>query len=377
MVNVALTAISLRYPGADAPAVSGFDLDIADGEFLVLVGPSGCGKSTTLRMLAGLEHPTEGRISFGGADVTHIGAKDRDVAMVFQSYALYPHMSVAGNLEFSLKNSGMPKAQRRQQIETAAAMLELDGLLDRKPRELSGGQRQRVAMGRALVRQPQVFLMDEPLSNLDAKLRVQTRAQIAALQRKLAVTTVYVTHDQTEAMTMGDRVVVMNAGRIEQVGTPRELYDHPASLFVAGFIGSPTMNLLPARRGESAVSVGGAAVPIDRGLPATGAEVVLGIRSEDLRPAAAGEGAFELEVDLVEELGSDIYVYGVLTGTAGTGSSPSEEATSSGTVGSLGDRPFVVRLPKGAVPRIGERMWVDADPARARLFDPESQLAIV
>ncbi|MCM1013209.1 sn-glycerol-3-phosphate ABC transporter ATP-binding protein UgpC [Brevibacterium sp. XM4083] len=376
MVDVALTDVSLSYPGADVPAVSGFDLDIADGEFLVLVGPSGCGKSTTLRMLAGLELPTAGRIAFGGTDVTHVGAKDRDVAMVFQSYALYPHMSVAGNLEFSLKNAGVPKEQRRAQIDTAAAMLELDGLLDRKPRELSGGQRQRVAMGRALVRQPQVFLMDEPLSNLDAKLRVQTRAQIAALQRRLAVTTVYVTHDQTEAMTMGDRVVVMNDGRIEQVGTPRELYDHPASLFVASFIGSPTMNLLPAHRGESTVSVGGAAVPVVRDLPASGAEVVLGIRSEDLRPAAAGEGAFELEVDLVEELGSDTYVYGALTGGAGTGSSPGAETTSTGTAGSLGDRPFVVRLPKGAEPQRGERMWVTADPERARLFDPETKLAI-
>lgn len=362
MVNVTLTDVSLSYPGADRSAVSGFDLDIDHGEFLVLVGPSGCGKSTTLRMLAGLEHPTAGRIDFGAQDVTHVSAKDRDVAMVFQSYALYPHMSVAGNLEFSLKNSGVPKSERRSKVATAAAMLELDELLERKPRELSGGQRQRVAMGRALVREPQVFLMDEPLSNLDAKLRVQTRSQIAGLQRKLGVTTVYVTHDQTEAMTMGDRVVVMNDGRIEQVGTPRDLYDHPSSMFVASFIGSPTMNLLPARRGESAVRVGGADVRIARETPDSGTEVVLGIRSEDLRPSGETDDAFGLEVDLVEELGSDTYVYGNLMDRE--------------TTGNLGDRPFVVRLPKGSSPRRGERMWFTADPDRARLFDPETRLAI-
>lgn len=370
MVNVTLTDVGLSYPGSTRPAVSGIDLEIADGEFIVLVGPSGCGKSTTLRMLAGLAHPSTGSIAFGERDVTQTSAKDRDVAMVFQSYALYPHMSVAGNLEFSLKNSRMPKGQRRTQVEAAAAMLELDGLLERKPRELSGGQRQRVAMGRALVRNPQVFLMDEPLSNLDAKLRVQTRAQIAGLQRKLGVTTVYVTHDQTEAMTMGDRVVVMNQGRIEQVGTPRELYDAPASMFVAGFIGSPTMNLLPARRTESALRIGAVSVPISRGTPETPAEVVLGVRSEDLRPSSESEGALGIAVDIIEELGSDTYVYGsLIDGGAGA-------AGSRGQTGRLGERSFAVRLPKGSSPRRGERLWFTADPERTRLFDPESELAI-
>ena len=379
MVNVTLTDVSLSYPQAETPAVAGFDLDIADGEFLVLVGPSGCGKSTTLRMLAGLEHPTSGRIVFGSQDVTEVGAKDRDVAMVFQSYALYPHMSVAGNLEFSLKNAGVPKAERATQVETAAAMLELDGLLGRKPRELSGGQRQRVAMGRALVRSPQVFLMDEPLSNLDAKLRVQTRAQIAALQRKLGVTTVYVTHDQTEAMTMGDRVVVMNGGRIEQVGTPRELYDHPRSLFVAGFIGSPTMNLLNARRAESGLVIGDARVPLARNAADTPAEVVLGVRSEDLRPSGESEAALALDIDLIEELGSDTYVYGSLARTERGGSAVmggTGTVGGAGTVGHLGERPFVVRLPKGSTPKRGDRMWLALDPERARIFDPETQLAI-
>lgn len=384
MVNVTLTDVGLSYPGSTRPAVSGVDLEIADGEFLVLVGPSGCGKSTTLRMLAGLEHPSTGTIAFGERDVTQTSAKDRDVAMVFQSYALYPHMSVAGNLEFSLKNSGVPKEERRAQVESAAAMLELDELLERKPRELSGGQRQRVAMGRALVRRPQVFLMDEPLSNLDAKLRVQTRAQIAGLQRQLGVTTVYVTHDQTEAMTMGDRVVVMNAGRIEQVGTPRELYDHPASMFVAGFIGSPTMNLLAARRDESSLSIGSTSLPIARDIPDTPAEVVLGIRSEDLRPSPEAESALALDVDLIEELGSDTYVYGRLAAgtesagadSAGTESAGAGRAGGHGWVDRLGERPFVVRLPKGSTPRRGERMWFTIDSERTRLFDPETELAI-
>lgn len=227
----------------DKPSVDDLNLDIKDGEFLVLVGPSGCGKSTTLRMLAGLEEVNKGRILIGGKDVTTMQPKDRDIAMVFQNYALYPHMTVADNMGFALKIAGTPKEEIRKRVEKAAEILDLTEYLDRKPKALSGGQRQRVAMGRAIVREPKVFLMDEPLSNLDAKLRVQTRTQIAALQRQLGVTTLYVTHDQTEALTMGDRIAVIKLGILQQVGAPTELYDRPANVFVAGFIGSPSMNI--------------------------------------------------------------------------------------------------------------------------------------
>ncbi|MGO2860494.1 MAG: ABC transporter ATP-binding protein [Brevibacterium sp.] len=364
MVNVSLREVSLSYPGTERSAVADVDLEVADSEFLVLVGPSGCGKSTTLRMLAGLEFPTSGSILFDGADVTDVSPTTRDVAMVFQSYALYPHMSVAENMEFSLKNTGVAKDRRRELVAEAAAMLELEDLLGRKPKALSGGQRQRVAMGRAIVRRPQVFLMDEPLSNLDAKLRVQTRAQISALQRKLGVTTVYVTHDQTEAMTMGDRVVVMNEGRIEQVGTPRELYNSPATLFVAAFIGSPTMNLIPAKRGADGTAVGaGVSVALPRDLPESGEDIVLGIRPEDLA-VSPGEGTseLELEISLVEELGSDTFVYGT---------TPEQDPLK------LSEKPVVARLSKGGVPRRGERMSVHIDPAQVRVFDARTERLLV
>src|SRR5919199_866310 len=238
MASVTYDRATRIYPGSERPAVDALDLEIADGEFLVLVGPSGCGKSTSLRMLAGLEDIDDGAIRIGDRDVTHLKSKDRDIAMVFQSYALYPHMTVADNMGFALKIAGVGKDEITQRVREAAKILDLE------PKALSGGQRQRVAMGRAIVRSPQVFLMDEPLSNLDAKLRVQTRTQIAQLQRRLAVTTVYVTHDQVEAMTMGDRVAVLNEGRLQQVDTPRALYDQPKNVFVAGFIGSPAMNLV-------------------------------------------------------------------------------------------------------------------------------------
>src|SRR5512135_664931 len=256
MATVTFDKASRVYPGATKPAVDALDLEISDGEFLVLVGPSGCGKSTSLRMLAGLEDVNGGRILIGDRDVTHVQPKDRDIAMVFQSYALYPHMTVADNMGFALKIAGVNKDEIRKRVAEAAKILDLEPYLERKPKALSGGQRQRVAMGRAIVRQPQVFLMDEPLSNLDAKLRVQTRTQIASLQRRLGVTTVYVTHDQVEAMTMGDRVAVLKDGLLMQVGTPRELYDRPDNLFVAGFMGSPAMNLLELPLAEGGATIG-------------------------------------------------------------------------------------------------------------------------
>src|SRR5919107_5456191 len=246
MATVTYDKATRVYPGGDKPAVDALDLQIEDGEFLVLVGPSGCGKSTTLRMLAGLEDVNDGRILIGDRDVTNEAPKDRDIAMVFQNYALYPHMSVADNMGFALKIAGTPKDEIRKRVEEAAKILDLEQYLDRKPKALSGGQRQRVAMGRAIVRQPQAFLMDEPLSNLDAKLRVQMRAEIARIQHELGVTTVYVTHDQTEAMTMGDRVAVIRKGMLQQVDMPERLYERPRNIFVAGFIGSPAMNLLEA-----------------------------------------------------------------------------------------------------------------------------------
>src|SRR5512142_1748419 len=246
MASVTYEHAERMYPGGDRPAVDDLNLEIEDGEFLVLVGPSGCGKSTSLRALAGLEEVTGGQILIGNRDVTHVPPKDRDIAMVFQNYALYPHMTVADNMGFALKIAGMKKDEIRRRVEEAAKVLDLEPYLERKPKALSGGQRQRVAMGRAIVRQPQAFLMDEPLSNLDAKLRVQMRAEISRLQRDLGVTTIYVTHDQVEAMTMGDRVAVMRKGELQQAATPQELYDHPVNLFVGGFIGSPAMNVVEA-----------------------------------------------------------------------------------------------------------------------------------
>jgi multiple sugar transport system ATP-binding protein len=295
------------------PAVDSLDLEIRDGEFMVLVGPSGCGKSTSLRMLAGLEEVTAGSIMIGDRDVTNMAPKDRDIAMVFQNYALYPHMSVSDNMGFALKMAGVPKADRESRIREAAELLGLTEFLGRKPKALSGGQRQRVAMGRAIVREPQVFCMDEPLSNLDAKLRVSTRTQIAQLQQRLGVTTVYVTHDQVEAMTMGDRVAVLKDGVLQQADTPLKLYDDPANLFVAGFIGSPAMNLLHAHLTEGGATIAGHTIE----LPLTAedrsnsdGDVTVGIRPENLRVAEDGDG-IPVKVSVVEELGADAYLYGV------------------------------------------------------------------
>ena len=307
MATVTYDNVTLIYPGADRPSVSDLNIEIADGEFLVLVGPSGCGKSTSLRMLAGLEEVTSGRILIDGRDVTALSPKDRDVAMVFQNYALYPHMSVADNMGFALKIAGVDKGEIRKRVEEAAQILDLTQYLERKPKDLSGGQRQRVAMGRAIVRQPQVFLMDEPLSNLDAKLRVQTRTQIADLQRRLGVTTVYVTHDQVEAMTMGDRVAVLKDGLLQQCDTPRNMYDHPKNVFVAGFIGSPAMNLFEVPVKDNKVLLGTASIPLPADARPGSNRVTLGIRPEDLAPSDAG---LEVDVVMVEELGADAYVYG-------------------------------------------------------------------
>jgi len=311
MATVTFDKASRIYPGSTRPAVDKIDLKIEDGEFLVLVGPSGCGKSTTLRMLAGLEEVNEGRILIGDEDVTNVAPKDRDIAMVFQNYALYPHMTVAENMGFALKIAGVPKEERARRVLDAARLLDLEPYLDRKPKALSGGQRQRVAMGRAIVRQPQVFLMDEPLSNLDAKLRVQTRTQIAQLQRRLGVTTVYVTHDQTEALTMGDRIAVLKDGILQQVGTPRDLYENPANVFVAGFIGSPSMNLFETDVREDGIAYGTATLPVDRETLAkvTGGKAIIGARPEDLVVSSSGDG-LQVDVDLVEELGADGYLYG-------------------------------------------------------------------
>lgn len=313
MATVSFDKATRIYPGTEKPAVDALDIHIEDGEFLVLVGPSGCGKSTSLRMLAGLEDVNGGAIRIGDRDVTHLPPKDRDIAMVFQNYALYPHMSVADNMGFALKIAGVNKAEIRKKVEEAAKILDLTEYLDRKPKALSGGQRQRVAMGRAIVREPQVFLMDEPLSNLDAKLRVSTRTQIASLQRRLGITTVYVTHDQVEAMTMGDRVAVLKDGLLQQVDTPRNMYDRPANLFVAGFIGSPAMNLVEVPITDGGVKFGNSVVPVDREAlsAATDKTVTVGVRPEHFDVAGSeSEQGLAVTVNVVEELGADAYVYG-------------------------------------------------------------------
>jgi multiple sugar transport system ATP-binding protein len=291
------------YPGASAPAVAGLDLEIQDGEFMVLVGPSGCGKSTTLRMLAGLEPVDDGGVYIDDRDVTGVPPKSRDIAMVFQNYALYPHMTVAENMGFALRMAKMKSAERQERVSRAAEMLGLTDYLERKPRALSGGQRQRVAMGRAIVRAPAVFCMDEPLSNLDAKMRVQTRADIGT-------TTVYVTHDQVEAMTMGHRVAVMHDGELQQVDAPLTLYDRPDNVFVAGFIGSPRMNLLEAQVVDGHATVGDVRIPVPAGANGVPGSVTIGVRPEAFRLVPAGQGGLPMEVLMMEELGADSYVHG-------------------------------------------------------------------
>ena len=359
MASVVFDNASRIYPGTTKPAVDKLNLTIADGEFLVLVGPSGCGKSTSLRMLAGLEEIDGGAIRIGDRDVTHVAPKDRDIAMVFQSYALYPHMSVAENMGFALKIAGVSKEERDRRVLEAAKLLDLEPYLDRKPKALSGGQRQRVAMGRAIVREPQVFLMDEPLSNLDAKLRVATRTQIAALQRRLGITTVYVTHDQVEAMTMGDRVAVMKDGLLQQCDSPRNLYDRPANAFVAGFIGSPAMNLLLVNVNGGKANLGDLQIDV----PASaGSQVIVGVRPEGFSPASNG---FHVNVEVVEELGADAFVYGSPADTNVKFANASDEGAQ-----------VIVRWDPKHPPKAGERITVGVNPAAIHLFDATSGVRI-
>jgi sn-glycerol 3-phosphate transport system ATP-binding protein len=350
VATVSLKDVRKSYGGTEV--IHGVSIDVADGEFVVIVGPSGCGKSTLLRMVAGLEAITGGTIEIGGRVVNDLEPRARDIAMVFQNYALYPHMSVFDNMAYGLRIAGVPKAELRARVEKTADMLELRPFLDRKPRQLSGGQRQRVAMGRALVRGPAAFLLDEPLSNLDAKLRVQMRLQIKDLQRTVGTTALYVTHDQVEAMTLADRLIVMNAGRAEQIDTPMRIYERPATTFVAGFIGSPAMNLLAATVRDGRVTLaGGLEVPLAGPLPPPGT-VTLGVRPEHLAPAPPeAPGAIALAVRAVETLGADAYVHGHVAGTADE---------------------IVVRLPGRAPPRPGDRLAVAIAPGSAHLFDRES-----
>src|SRR6476620_7988604 len=348
MATVTYDGATCLFPGSDKPAVDTLDLQIEDGEFLVLVGPSGCGKSTSLRMLAGLDAVDGGRIFIGDRDVTGAEPKDRDIAMVFQNYALYPHMSVAENMGFALKLAGAAKDDIRTRVEETAKLLDLEPYLDRKPKALSGGQRQRVAMGRAIVRQPQVFLMDEPLSNLDAKLRVQTRTQIAQLQRRLGTTMVYVTHDQVEAMTMGDRVAVLKDGVLQQCASPRDLYNRPANVFVAGFMGSPSMNLFTLPITPDGVLLGDATIPLPRQLRSDTDErqVVVGIRPEHFELSTTG---IPMEVAVVEELGSDAYIYGRSTVNGET-------------------QQLVARADWRNPPRKGDLVKLRVDPSQVHLF---------
>ncbi|ACL56263.1 ABC transporter ATP-binding protein [Methylobacterium nodulans] len=345
MARLVLDQVGKTYAGGIA-AVRGVSLEVPDGAFCVLVGPSGCGKSTVLRMIAGLETITSGAIAIGERVVNAVEPAERDIAMVFQNYALYPHMRVYDNLAYGLRNRGTPKAEIEMRVREAARMLGLDTFLDRYPRQLSGGQRQRVAMGRAIVRKPQVFLFDEPLSNLDAKLRVQMRVEIRRLQRQLGVTTVYVTHDQVEAMTMADRLVVMNGGLIEQVGTPIEIYRRPASRYVATFIGAPPMNILPAEVVADGVRLAGQTYPAALPGLAPGTAVELGLRPEALRLAPAG---LPFTVAFAEELGATRLLHGSLAGTE-----------------------LVVQVPAGPQPAEGATVFLAFDPAEIHLFDRET-----
>ena len=356
MADVQLKKAWKRF--GETAVIHGIDLELDSGEFIVFVGPSGCGKSTLLRMIAGLEDVSDGRIHIGGRDVTHVEAVDRGIAMVFQTYALYPHMTVAENMGFGLRMSGVDKAEIKSKVDAAARTLQLDQLLDRKPKNLSGGQRQRVAIGRAIVREPQVFLFDEPLSNLDAELRVEMRLQIAKLHNSMGATMIYVTHDQIEAMTMADRIVVLRLGRVEQVGSPLELYHYPDNLFVAGFIGSPKMNfvdvtLVSGDAGSATVELPGggrATLPVDASRGNAGAKATLGMRPEDLG-AASGDFSLPMQVEVAERLGGSTYLYGACGGLDN----------------------FTVQRPGLDTTRDGESVEVHVGASNCHLFDADGQ----
>jgi sn-glycerol 3-phosphate transport system ATP-binding protein len=357
MANVTLRNVRKTYAGG-FDAIKGIDFDVGDGQFCVLVGPSGCGKSTLLRMVAGLETITAGEIDIGGRIVNAIEPADRDIAMVFQNYALYPHMSVYNNMAYGLRNRRMPQPEIETRVQEAARILELGAMLERKPRQLSGGQRQRVAMGRAIVRQPKVFLFDEPLSNLDAKLRIAMRVEIRKLQRRLQTTSIYVTHDQLEAMTLADILVVMNGGRVEQIGNPLEIYQKPMTTFVASFIGAPPMNLMSLRDAG--------------GFQAPGGDGILGIRPEDLLLTSenpAGGLALNLTVEAIERVGAETYVYGIR-------SQQGDVPTVSTKPGELAAGEVIVRIPGAIAPSIGERIQAAAPRDKLHLFSPDGRKRI-
>ncbi|MCX8559419.1 sn-glycerol-3-phosphate ABC transporter ATP-binding protein UgpC [Mycolicibacterium mucogenicum] len=381
MAEIVLDHVTKSYTGG-ATAVQDLSLTIADGEFLILVGPSGCGKSTTLNMIAGLEDISSGELRIGGERVNEKEPRDRDIAMVFQSYALYPHMTVRQNIAFPLTLAKMPKAEIAAKVEETAKILDLTALLDRKPAQLSGGQRQRVAMGRAIVRSPKAFLMDEPLSNLDAKLRVQMRTEIARLQARLGTTTVYVTHDQTEAMTLGDRVVVMSGGVAQQVGTPDELYNEPANLFVAGFIGSPSMNFFPATRTDVGVQLPFGEVTLSDEARAAldgqrpSADLIAGVRPEQFDDASVIDAyariqslTFEVDAELVESLGADKYVHFRLEGAGAQAAQLEQLAHDTADAGS-GENTYVARVSAKSSAVAGGRVELALDTSKLTLFDP-------
>jgi multiple sugar transport system ATP-binding protein len=380
MAEIVLDRVTKSYPNG-ATAVKDFSITIADGEFIILVGPSGCGKSTTLNMIAGLEDISSGELRIGGQRVNDKAPKDRDIAMVFQSYALYPHMTVRQNIAFPLTLAKVDKAEINTKVEDAAKILDLTALLDRKPGQLSGGQRQRVAMGRAIVRNPKAFLMDEPLSNLDAKLRVQMRSEIARLQNRLNTTTVYVTHDQTEAMTLGDRVVVMLGGVVQQIGSPEELYHRPANLFVAGFIGSPAMNFFPASRTDVGVRLPFGEITLTQemtdllGRRGNPKNLIVGVRPEHLEDASILDGyariralSFEVKADMVESLGAEKYVHFRLEGAGARSNQLEQLALESGA----GEDEFVARVSTESPVRQGETVKLALDTSKIVVFDAET-----